>query len=155
MAFLRTQRPVDDDTWKDLRQPFAFVAKNSAEQTLRLEYIRESRSYRTQLGLTWAKFCIQYAGITRSHADSLIRRREVFGDAYFRLTLFVVISPTTYRKIASHVTSDGLEIDGRRIAFTYANTEELRSAVRRLRIRLKHSPKPRRRATAQYSIPLP
>jgi hypothetical protein len=55
MPLMTRQRPADDDTWKDLNKPFEFVRKNSAEQAMRLEYIRESRSYRTLLGLTWSE----------------------------------------------------------------------------------------------------
>jgi hypothetical protein len=87
----------------------------------------------------------------------MIRRREVWGDAYFRLTLFVRISPSLYRKIVSHVNIDGVEIDGRRVALTWQNTDELSAIVRRLRLRLrlKRTPKARRSATAQCSVPLP
>jgi hypothetical protein len=154
-AFMAHQRPADDDTWKDLNKPFEFVRKNSAEQAMRLEYLRECRTYKTQLGLTWSEFCVQYADISCSHANSMIRRREVWGDAYFRLTLFVRISPSLYRRIVSHVNIDGVEIDGRRVPLTWQNTGELSAVVRRLRLRLKRVPKARRRATAPCSVPLP
>jgi hypothetical protein len=122
---------------------------------MRLEYLRESRSYKTQLGLTWSEFCVQYADISSSHANSMIRRRQVWGDAYFRLIFFVRLSPSLYRKIVSHVNIDGVEIDGRRVAFTWQNTNELSDIVRRLRLRLRRATKARQRATAASSVPLP
>jgi len=159
MAFIRVfttlQQPADDDTWKDLNKPFEFVWKNSAEQAMRLEYLRESRTYKTQLGLTWSEFCVQYAGISNSHANSMIRRRQMWGEAYFRLIFLVRLSPSLYRKIVSHVNIDGLEIDGRRVAITRENTNELSAIVRRLRLRLRRAPKARQRAIAACSVPLP
>lgn len=158
MAFITVvttlEQPADDDTWKELNRPFQFVRKNSAEQAMRLEYIRESRSYKTLLGLTWSEFCVQYADISSSHADSMIRRRQAWGDAYFRLIRFVRLSPSLYRKIVSHINLEGIEIDGRRVAFIWQNTDELSAIVRRLRLRLR-APKTSRRATAQCSVPLP
>src|SRR4029077_12863710 len=91
------------------QQAFALIASNcSSAQAQCLRQIRESRAHE-QLGLTWEEFCSRHAGITRVHADSLIRRLDEFGDSYFKLSQLVRVSPDTYRQIADSVHDDTIE----------------------------------------------
>jgi hypothetical protein len=87
------------------------------------------------LGFTWEEFCKEYAGISRQHADSLIRQHAEFGDAYFRLSEIARVSSRTYRQIAAHVDGETIEIDGEKLALTPANAGRIRAAIQSLRNR--------------------
>ena len=112
---------IDAGAWVGRQQAFAMIAnKCSAAQALCLKQVRETRLYE-KLELTWEEFCKEYAGISREQADRLIRQHEEFGDAYFRLSEIARISPETYRQIASQVSDEGLEFDGRKLALIPEN----------------------------------
>jgi hypothetical protein len=128
---------IDAGSWVGRQQAFAMIANRcSAAQALCLKQVRETRLYE-KLELTWEEFCKEYAGISRENADRLIRQHEEFGDAYFRLSEIARISPETYRQIASQVSDEGLEIDGRKLALTPENAPKIRAAIQTLRAQLK------------------
>ena len=109
---------IDAGAWVGRQQAFAVITNRcSAAQALCLQQVRETRLFE-KLGLTWEDFCKEYAGISRSQADRLIQQHEEFGEAYFRLSEIARISPETYRRIASQMSEEGLEIDGRKLALT-------------------------------------
>src|ERR1035438_1943379 len=89
-----------------------------------------------KLELTWDEFCKEYAGISRENADRIIRQHEEFGEAYFRLSEIARISPETYRQIASQVSEEGLEFDGRKLALIPENGPKIRAAIQTLRAQL-------------------
>jgi hypothetical protein len=127
---------IDAGAWVGRQQAFALIANRcSAAQALCLKQVRETRLYE-KLELTWEEFCKEYAGISRAQADRLIQQHEEFGDAYFRLSEIARISPETYRKIASQVSDEGLEFDGRKLALTPENAPKIRAAVQTLREQL-------------------
>ena len=95
------------------------------------------------LGLTWEEFCKDHVGISRQHADNLIRQHAEFGDAYFRLSEIARVSPRAYRQIAGHVDGESIEIDGEILALTPANAGRIRAAIQKLRNRAKPAPAPR------------
>ena len=107
----------------------------SAAQALCLKQVRESRLFE-KLELTWEEFCKEFAGISRAQADRLIQQHEEFGDAYFRLSEIARISPETYRQIASQVSDEGIEFDGRTLALTPENAPKIRAAIQTLRAQL-------------------
>ena len=137
MARIRARRPVDM-AWLESQPPLASLAKNSAELARRLEQIRESRYYKS-LGFTWPQYCMEHAGISGSHANSLILRYAAFGEAYFLLSGMMPVSPKTYGRIAHRITDGILQVDGRQLTLTWNNACELGAAVRMLRIRLRKS----------------
>jgi hypothetical protein len=128
---------IDAGAWVGRQQAFAMIANRcSAAQAVCLKQVRETRLFE-KLELTWEEFCKEYAGISRENADRLIRQHEEFGDAYFRLSEIARISPETYRQIASQVSDEGLEIDGRKLALTPENAPKIRAAIQTLRAQLK------------------
>jgi hypothetical protein len=128
---------IDAGAWVGRQQAFAMIANRcSAAQALCLKQVRESRLFE-KLELTWEEFCKEFAGISRAQADRLIQQHEEFGDAYFRLSEIARISPETYRQIASQVSDEGIEFDGRTLALTPENAPKIRAAIQTLRAQLK------------------
>lgn len=138
----------DLGSWTGLQQAFAAVAGScSAARAQCLKQVRDSGML-DSLGLTWDEFCHDYAGISRGHADHLIRQYNEFGDAYFRLSEIARVSPKTFEQIAGHVVSsdgaDALELDGEKLPLIPENAAKIRAAIQSLRNQVRHSPAPAR-----------
>ncbi|HLK51183.1 MAG TPA: hypothetical protein VKT49_23735 [Bryobacteraceae bacterium] len=130
-----TQKQVDLGSWAGLQQAFAIVTGScSAARAQCLKQVRDSKIL-DDLGLTWDEFCKEYAGISRPHADSLIRQHAEFGDAYFRLSEIARVSPRMYRQIVARVDGETIEIDGEKLALIPANANRIRTAIYSLRNR--------------------
>jgi len=127
-----TQKQIDLGSWAGLQQAFAIVTGSCAAARAQcLKQVRDSKIL-DDLGLTWEEFCKDYAGISRPHADSLIRQHAEFGDAYFRLSEIARVSSGNYRRIAAHVDDESLEIDGEKIELIPANAGRIRVAIHSL-----------------------
>lgn len=124
---------IDAGAWVGRQQAFAVIASQCrGARALSLKHVKQSRWYQ-QLSLTWEEFCTEYAGISRTRADNVIRRLDEFGEAYFRLSEIARISPETYRRIAGRVHGGVIEIDGRKLAMTHENAPQIRAAISKLR----------------------
>jgi hypothetical protein len=135
---------LDLGSWIGLQKAFATVAGScSAARAQCLKQVRDSHLL-DELGVTWEEFCKDYAGISRPHADSLIRQYDQFGDAYFRLSEIARISPKSFEQIASHVDADSIEIGGEKVALTPENAPKIRAAIQTLRNQARQSPAPGR-----------
>src|SRR5262252_3365558 len=100
------------------QQAFAMIAsKCTYAQAVCLKEIHDTRAYEP-LGLTWEQFCNQHAGVCRATAETIIRRLDEFGEAYFRLAALVRISDDAYRNIAASVTAETIELEGEQIPLT-------------------------------------
>ena len=144
MEPFKMEAPKHEDlgAWVGRQQAFAVIAGScSAARAQCLKQVRDSQML-DHLGLTWEEFCKDYAGISRQHADSLIRQHEAFGDAYFRLSEIARISPRTYQKIASHIDGDTIEIGGQKLSLTPENAHKIRAAINSLRSQSKPSRRP-------------
>lgn len=130
-----TEKLLDLGSWLGLQRAFAIVTGScSAARAQCLKQVRDSKML-DDLGFTWEEFCRDYAGISRPHADNLIRRYAEFGDAYFRLSEIARVSPGTYRQIAPHVDAEVIEIDGEKLPLVPANAGRIRAAIQVLRNR--------------------
>jgi len=130
-----SEKHIDLGTWAGLQKAFATVAGScNAARAQCLKQVRDSRIL-DDLGFTWEEFCREQAGISRAHADNLIRQHEQFGDAYFRLSEIARISPQAYQQIASRVDGETIEIDGEKLALIPANANKIRAAIQALRNR--------------------
>ena len=137
-----TEKQVDLGSWSGLQRAFAIVTGScSAARAQCLRQVRDSKML-DELGLTWEEFCKEYAGISRPHADYLIRQFAEFGDAYFRLSEVARVSPGTYRQIAPCIDGETIEIDGEKLALTPANAARIRAAIQSLRHRSRPAPAP-------------
>lgn len=127
------EKHQDLGSWVGLQKAFASVAGScSAARAQCLKQVRESHLL-DELGLTWDEFCKDFAGISRPHADSLIRQYDQFGDAYFRLSEIARISPQRFQQIAGRVDADSIEIDGQKLPLTPENAPKIRAAIQALR----------------------
>ena len=80
------QKHADLGSWAGLQKAFAIVTGScSAARAQCLKQVRDSKML-DDLGFTWEEFCKEFVGISRQHADNLIRQHVEFGDAYFRLS---------------------------------------------------------------------
>jgi len=114
----------------------AITFKCSVEQAKALEHVWESGDYKL-LGLTWEKYCLEYAGLTHQRVEGIIRNRQEFGDTYLRLSDIIAISPETYRHLQLQVHDDCLEIAGEMVPILPENAARIREAVTRLRAELR------------------
>jgi hypothetical protein len=127
------QKSIDAATWVGRQQAFAVMAsKCTLAQAECLRRMRESRAYEAY-GVTWEKFCRQYAGMARSQADRMIHQLNEFGATYFRLSELVNISEATYRKLAPRIHGDTIEIGGQQLAIIPENAPKLRAGIHKLR----------------------
>jgi hypothetical protein len=123
-------------TWLGRHQAFSLIAdKCSAADAACLREIRDNKHF-TALGLTWEEFCSRHAGVDFRTADRIVERLEEFGEAYFNLSQVMPIQPASYRLLASNVTGNTLELDGRKIPITPEHATQIVEAVRELRSRL-------------------
>jgi len=120
-------------TWLGRHQAFGLIANRcSAADAECLKQMRDSGRYK-KLGMTWAAFCQEWAGVSRVCADRLINHLEEFGANYFRLSELMQISGETYRLIAGAVSEEGVEVDGKKIPLTRENRKRVMAAVESLR----------------------
>jgi hypothetical protein len=138
----------DLGAWIGRGQALSFVANHcSAAQAECLARIRKDGLYKS-LNLTWDEFCTQHAGVSRAHADEIIRRLEEFGAVYFRLSAIIQISPQSYRTMQAAVNGESLEVGGESIPITPENATRIREAVGALREELRNT----QAAQARYSL---
>jgi hypothetical protein len=114
----------------------AMTYKCSVEQAKALEQVWTSGAYKL-LGLTWEKYCLEYAGLSHQRVEGIIRNRQEFGDIYLRLSDIIAISPETYRHIQPKVHDDAIEIAGEMVPVIPENAARIREAVTRLRADLR------------------
>ena len=127
-------------------QAFAMIAsKCTYAQAVCLKEMHDTKAY-TKLGLTWEQYCSQQCGIGRTTAESIMQRLEEFGEAYFRLSVLVRISPDTFREIQDRVTAQTIELDGEQIPLTPDNAQKIRAGIRRLQDEV-------RRLNNHYRVP--
>jgi hypothetical protein len=147
-TLMDSEKQFDLGSWTGLQKAFAAVAGScSAARAQCLKQVRDSQIL-DSLGLTWDEFCTEHAGISRGHADHLIRQYDQFGDAYFRLSEIARVSSKTFEQIADHVVSDNagavLEIDGAKLALVPENAARIRAAIQTLRNQVRRPPAPER-----------
>jgi hypothetical protein len=136
----------DLGAWLGRKQAFAAVAgRCSAADAECLRTIRQKKLYRAR-GVTWQEFCPQYAGISRSLADEVIRHLEEFGPAYFHLAGVSKITPQAFRLIAPAVSEEGVQCGDETIPFTPENAGRIAAAVEELRTRAEAEPRRERAA---------
>jgi hypothetical protein len=135
-----SEKHLDLGSWVGLQKAFAALAGScSAARAQCLKQVRDSHLL-DDLGLTWEEFCKDYAGVSRAHADHLIRQYDQFGDAYFRLSEIARVSPKTFQQIAPRLEGDALEIEGQKLALIPENAAKIRAAIQSLRSQARRPP---------------
>jgi len=119
------------DRWLGRREAFGLIAgRCSAAEVESLRRIHDERLYRGR-ARTWEEFCSQI-GVSRRNAERSIRHLEEFGPSFFHLAQLTHLKPEEYRAIASHVTEEGVHLEGEVIALLPENTGRVTSAVAKL-----------------------
>jgi hypothetical protein len=127
------QASVALGTWIGREQAFNALAHHcSAARVACLKQVRDTESYKS-LSLTWEQFCPEHAGISRVHADRLIRQLAEFGAPFFQLTDIVPVSPAAYREIEPAIVDGTIEFQGEQIPITRENAAKIKAAVNLLR----------------------
>jgi hypothetical protein len=138
----------DLGAWIGRGQALSFVANHcSAAQAECLARIRKQGLYKA-LNLTWDEFCTQHAGVSRAHADEIIRRLKEFGAAYFRISEIIRISPQSYREMQDKVKGEIIEVGGESIPITPENAPRIRQAIAALRAEVRDT----QAAQVRYSL---
>ena len=108
---------LDLGNWLGRGQAFSLIAnKCSAAQAQCVKTIREQGAYKS-------------LGVSRPHADQLIRRLDQFGAAYFHLAEIMRISPDSFRRITPAIQEDSIEIAGKLVPFSPENALKIKQAV--------------------------
>src|SRR5687768_541189 len=87
----------------------------TAADAVCIRRMREEKLFK-QRADTWESFCPKFLGITKTHANRIIRWLDAFGPNYFAIAEITPIKPDQYRAIAAAVSSDALQWNGEAIA---------------------------------------
>lgn len=131
--------------WMGRREAFGLVAgRCSAADIEIIRRIRDERMYAIH-NCTWDEFCVRHLRVSRRTVDREIAHLREFGPAFFTVRQLTHIRPDEYRKIAPHVTAEGVTVDGALVPLDPRYGEPLSAAVERL---LEASDSPRAAAAA-------
>jgi len=115
------------------RRAFAAVAgRCSAADAECLRRIRDQKLY-LRRAATWEEFCPNHLGLSRAHANRIIRNLEEFGPDYFEVAQLTRITPEQYRAIAPAIREKNIHVNGQAIALIPENSDRVTAAVAELR----------------------
>ena len=115
--------------WIGRREAFALVAGRCAAADIEtLRQIREQKLYKVWNG-TWAGYCTHDLHVARRSVDREIGYLEEFGPDFFHVRQMTHISPNEYRVIASHITPNGVRLNGTAVALLPENSQEVTAAI--------------------------
>ena len=118
--------------WVGRREAFGLIAgRCSASDVEILRQIRDNNLHE-ELGLKWDEFCTRKLHAARRSVDREIGYLRRHGPAFFVIRQLTRISVREYESIAGHVSEQGVNLDGRLIAASAENHEELTAAVAEL-----------------------
>ena len=132
------------------RRAFSSVAgRCSAADAECIRRIRDERLY-LRRAANWEEFCPEYLGLSKTHANRLIRYLEEFGPDYFELAQLTRVTPEQFRAIAPAVREKNIHVNGEAIALI---PEIPTASPRRWRNCGKRSPPRRQRPSTKYWSP--
>jgi len=115
------------------RKAFASVAgRCSAADADCLRRVRDQKLYLNRAA-TWDEFCPKYLGLSRGHANRIIRYLEELGPDYFVLAQLTQVTPEQFRAIAPAVREHNIHVNGEAIALLPENSDRVVAAVSELR----------------------
>ena len=124
---------IDLGTWIGRGQAFGAIASGcTAAQAECLRQISESGIYK-QTGLGWDEFCQEYIGLSRQRVDTLIHSLKEFGRTFFDLSNIVRISPEAYRRVASTIKGQSIQIGTELVPIVPENAPRIRRAIQQAR----------------------
>jgi hypothetical protein len=115
------------------RRAFASVAgRCSAADAECLRRVRDKKLYASRAA-TWEEFCPKFLGLSKAHANRIIRYLEEFGPDYFELAQLTRVTPQQYRAIAPAIREKSIHVEGEAIALLPENSDRIAEAVAELR----------------------
>jgi len=115
--------------WVGRREAFGLIAgRCSASDVEILRKIRDNNLH-AELGLNWDEFCTQKLHAARRSVDREIGYLRKHGPAFFVVRQLTRISVREYETIAGHISEQGVNLDGKLIAASAENNEELTAAI--------------------------
>ena len=115
--------------WMGRREAFGLVAGRCAAADIEtLRQIREQKLYK-QKRPSWAACCTLDLHVARRSVDREIGYLEEFGPEFFHVRQMAHIAPKEYRSIASHITPEGVHLNGTTVPLLPENTQQVTAAV--------------------------
>jgi hypothetical protein len=115
--------------WLGRREAFGLMAGRCAAADVEtLRQIREQKLYK-QKRRTWAECCTLDLHVARRSVDREIGYLEEFGPEFFHVRQMAHITAQEYRSIASHVTKEGVHLNGTTVPLLPENSQQVAAAV--------------------------
>jgi hypothetical protein len=123
---------LDLGRWMGRREAFALMAGRCAAADVEsLRQIREQKLFK-MLRPSWVEFCALDLHVARRSVDREIGYLVEFGPEFFHVRQMAHVTPKEYRGIASHITSEGIHVNGTIVALLPENSQEVSAAVTEL-----------------------
>ena len=120
------------DRWMGRREAFGLVAGRCAAADIEtLRQIREQKLYKPKRH-SWAECCLLDLHVARRSADREIGYLEEFGPEFFHVRQMAHITAKEYRSIASHITPEGVRLNGTTVPLLPENSQQVTAAVTEL-----------------------
>ncbi|HXB73335.1 MAG TPA: hypothetical protein VNY05_34170 [Candidatus Acidoferrales bacterium] len=118
--------------WMGRREAFGLVAGRCAAADIEtLRQIREQKLYK-QKRPSWAACCTLDLHVARRSVDREIGYLEEFGPEFFHIRQMAHIAAKEYRSIASHITPEGVHLNGTTVPLLPENSQSVTAAVTEL-----------------------
>jgi hypothetical protein len=118
--------------WMGRREAFGLMAGCcSAADIEALRRIRDSKMYLSQ-SPTWDEFCTHHLRVARRTVNREIAYLRQYGPAFFTIRQLTHITAADYPLIASHVSPQGVRLNGVVVPFDAENGAPLADAVEQL-----------------------
>jgi len=115
--------------WVGRREAFGLISgRCSASEVEILRKIRDEQLYE-ESGLSWDAFCSEKLHASRRNVEREIGYLRKHGPVFFVIRQITRIGIREYEAIASHISEQGVNLDGKLIAASPENSEELTAAV--------------------------
>jgi hypothetical protein len=119
--------------WLGRHEALDMIARGcSAANVHCLRQIREDKLYLEE-ARNWEQFCKVRLQSSRKKIDTMIRRLDEFGPAYFDLSRLTHIKVGEYRQLAPAVSAEGVRVNGEVVAIAPENKEKLDAVVAAIR----------------------
>jgi hypothetical protein len=138
--------------WMGRREAFGLVAGRCAAADIEtLRQIREQKLYK-QKRHSWAECCTLDLHVARRSVDREIGYLEEFGPEFFHIRQMAHIAAKEYRSIASHITPEGVHLNGTTVSLLPENSQQVAAAVTELLKQIE--PKEPKRAPVSFDAAL-
>jgi len=127
------EKALNLNRWLGRHEALELVARSCSSADVGcLKQIRDKKLY-TEVARNWDSFCHIDLKSSRRKVDTLIRKLDELGPAYFELSRLTYVSPDDFKQLGPAVTSEGVQVDGETIALKPENRDKLQAAVKALR----------------------